>query len=135
MSADEVLEFFASGTYRALLSLLVSMSLVAIVCLVYFAIVKSPKRSLEVDRGAAPWNFLIATILDSFLITLLYTAESISYSASNFAKEAATFADSPFALAPYLSGIFAVFVQFGIALIAIRRVIALSQWLRRNEAG
>jgi hypothetical protein len=133
MSADALLEFFNSDFYRAILSLLVSMSLAVIACLVYFAFTKRSKRDLEVDFGHAPWNLLMATMLDSFLITLLYTAESIAYSASSFARDAETFANSPFALVPYLSSVFALFMQFAIAWIAIRRVIALRQWLSRKE--
>jgi hypothetical protein len=133
MSTDALLEFFSSGTYRSILSLLVSMSLAVIACLVYFAFTKRSKRALEVDLGHAPWNLLMATMLDSFLITLLVSAESIAYSASNFARDAETFANSPFALVPYLSSVFALFMQFSIAAIAIRRVIALRQWLSRKE--
>jgi hypothetical protein len=133
MSTDALLEFFSSGTYRSILSLLVSMSLAVIACLVYFAFTKRSKRDLEVDLGHAPWNLLMATMLDSFLITLLYTAESIAYAASGFAKDAETFANSLFALVPYFSSVFALFMQFAIAWIAIRRVIALRQWLGRKE--
>jgi hypothetical protein len=133
MSADALLEFFSSNFYRSILSLLVSMSLAVIACLVYFAFTKRSKKYLEVDLGHAPWNLLMATMLDSFLITLLYTAENIAYAASNFSREAATFADSPFALVPYLSSVFGLFMQFAIAWIAIWRVIALRQWLSRKE--
>ena len=132
MSADGLLDFFASGFYRSILSLLVSVSLAVIACLVYFAVTMRSKRDLEVDLGHAPWNLLIATMLDSFLITLLYTAESIAYSAGSFARDAETFANSPFALVPYLSSVFALFMQLAIAWIAIRRVIALRQWLGRK---
>ncbi|MGL4488179.1 MAG: hypothetical protein ACRCU5_01890 [Rhizobiaceae bacterium] len=135
MSADGLLEFFTSPFYRKLISLFITVSLILVACLVYFAISKRSNERLEVDHGAAPWNLLMGTFLDSFLITLLYTAESLIYSASNFAKDINTYADSPWLLLPFMSSIFALFAQLAIAWIAIRRVIVLRQWLGRKEDG
>jgi hypothetical protein len=133
MSADALLEFFSSPFYRSILSLFSMIGLVAIATLVYFAFSKRSNTRLEVDRGAAPWNLLMGTFLDSFLITLLYTAESINYSITNFVRDINTFANSPWAIIPFVSAIFGLFAQLCIAWIAIRRVIALRQWLGRWE--
>ena len=133
MSADQILEFFTSPFYRSILSLLTLIGLIAIACLVYFAFAKRSNARLEVDRGAAPWNLLMGTFLDSFLITLLYTAESINYSVANFVRDINTFANSPWAIVPFMSAIFSLAAQLSIAWIAIQRVIALRQWLGRRE--
>jgi hypothetical protein len=133
MSADALLEFFTSPFYRNVISLLIAVGLMVIACLVYFVFSKRSNLTLEVDRGAAPWNFLMGTFLDSFLITLLFTAESIFYAVGNFAKDVRTFANSPLAMVVFLSPIFGFFAEIAISWIAIRRVIALRQWLGRNE--
>jgi hypothetical protein len=133
MSADALLEFFTSPFYRSLVSLFITVSLVMIACLVFFAISKRSNARLEVDHGAAPWNLLIGTFLDSFLITLLYTADSLNYAATNFSKDINTYADSWWSLLPFVSSFFGLFAQLAIAWIAIQRVIALRQWLGRKE--
>jgi hypothetical protein len=133
MSTDALLEFFTSPFYRRIVSLLITVSLVVIVCLVYFAISKRSNERLEVDHGAAPWNLLMGTFLDSFLITVLFMVESITYSVANFARDINNYADSYFAIIPFASSIVALFVQLAIAWIAIRRVIVLRQWLGRKE--
>ena len=134
MSADALLEFFASPLYRNLLTLFVAVGFLVIASIVYVAISRRSKGKSEVDRGAAPWNLLMGTFLDSFMITLLYTADSILYAVGNFARDANTFANSPLAIVPFVTSFVGFFAQIAIAWIAIRRVIALRQWLGRNES-
>ena len=133
MSADALLEFFTSPFYRNLLSLFVAVGFLVIASIIYVAISRRSKGKLEVDQGAAPWNLLMGTFLDSFIVTLLYTADSILYAVGNFARDANTFANSPLAIVPLVTTFVGFFVQIAIVWIAIRRVIALRQWLGRHE--
>jgi hypothetical protein len=132
MTVDEIIAFFSSPFYRSLVSLLIAISLVAIAALLYFAATRRINERLEVDRGSAPWNLIIATTLDSFLITLFYSAETLFYTAANFARDLSPTLDSPLPLLPLVSGVFGLFMQLAIAWIAMRRVIKLHQWLNRR---
>lgn len=90
-------------------------------------------RGRESDKtGAPPWLLLVGTLRDSFILTLLYAADSLVAQSSglqSFGVENDPFKVVMSIVANFSGPLF----QILILVVAVFRVLALSRWIRDQE--
>jgi hypothetical protein len=133
MESDAFVDFILSPTYLNILRSAALICVAGAVALTIFVFAHYG-RARETGRATeAPWTLIIGATRDSFLLTLLYTVEALLYRAM----------DSGSGLSPQPEAfIYSMTSQFGgivlhalIAVIAVLRVIALTEWLRSVPRG
>ena len=113
----------------ALISLVFAVGLVALA----FAYFGRGRENTSIQPAVQPWVLVIATLRDSFLITILYLSEDFLYRYTSFVDSATT--KAPIFLIylrqaePFL-GILLLALIFAIAFI---RITALTHWLTAQK--
>lgn len=87
-------------------------------------------RGREVDKtGGPPWILLVGTLRDSFILTLLYAADSLIAQSSGLQSFGAE--NDPFKLVmSFIANFSGPLFQFLIIAVAVFRVLALSRWIK-----
>lgn len=108
---------------------IVSLVLAIGIVIVAFTYYGRGREADAFDGEKYRWVMLMATMRDSLIITLLYVAESLSYSFSEFAGLANIMADSVVYYPSIAQPILSFVVRVLIFVVAALRIIALSRWL------
>ena len=84
--------------------------------------------------STAPWGLIIATLRDTFIITMLYVSEGLLWRFSTFQQASETLPAQVWLYAPVIDPILSLLVLLLIFAIATLRVFALGRWLREQAA-
>jgi hypothetical protein len=129
---DGLIDFVLSPTYVAITRNLAIVAVLFAVVATITAFAFYGRGREGSNDGGPPWALLVGTLRDSFIITLLYTADSLIAQSSSI--QAFGSDTDPFkvgmSVAASLSG--PVF-QILVLAVAVLRVSALSRWLKSQN--
>jgi hypothetical protein len=129
---ENLVDFMLSPAYAAMTRNLAIVAVFFAVGATVMAFVFYGRGREGADESGAPWALVVGTLRDSFIITLLYTADSLiaqSSSVQAFGSDA-----DPFKLVVSLVATLAgPIFQILILGIAVLRILALSNWLKAQR--
>lgn len=135
MDSEVLVDYLSSPAYVgavravAFVCLIAAVVLVAI-CFAHYGRAREGGRASDV-----PWPLVVGTLRDSFLLTLLYSADTLLYRASEARSGLLVGSSTESMLFPLFAIYGGLVTQALIATIALLRVFALSKWLSANERG
>lgn len=135
MTTDELYEFLASPRYNAITDALSVVLICSVIAMVIFAITQFG-RAREAQKepfDGPPWTLLIATFRDTFLITVLYTADTFVFRARDLQVADLSPRSGLLMYWPMVDQFGGVVIYFFILIIAVLRVLALSSWLKSRH--
>ena len=133
---NDFFEFMQSPTFSrinisfALLSIVLAIGLVAL-AFTYFG---RGREDTSIQPTIQPWVLVIATLRDSFLITVLYLAYDFIYRYTIFVDSTSAGVPSVFLYVRYAEPYLTVIIMVLILTIAFIRLQVLTRWLVDQKA-